>query len=52
MKTNVCLAHDFNLSIVNKSDSSCHVAESLLPGILQAGEDIEPGTLHKGEEDC
>lgn len=52
MKTNVCPAHDFKLSTVNKSDSSFHVTENLMPGILFAGEDVEPGTLHKGEEDC
>lgn len=47
MKTNACPAHDFNLSSINKSYVTYHVDESLAPGILQAGEDIEPGTLHK-----
>ena len=48
MKTNVCPAHDINLSSINKS-YTCHVDEYLAPGKLQAGEDIEPGTLHYGE---
>jgi len=50
MKTNVCPAHDINLSTVNKNDSSFHVVENLAPGMLHAGEDIKPGTLCAGEE--
>ena len=50
MKTNVCPAHDINLSSINMGNTSCHVADNLVPGVLHAGEEITPGTLHAGED--
>ena len=50
MKTNVCPAHDINLSNINTCNTSSHLADNLVPGVLQAGEEITPGTLCAGED--